>query len=68
MAASTERQRIQQALAWKLRMVRGARGNLWPKEPELQKVDHKISFILQEVDYRLRSLDKLITEALHEIK
>lgn len=65
MAASTEKQRIQQALAWKLRIVRGSIGTLYPREPELSNI---VSTRLHIVVNNLREVETELVKALHEIK
>lgn len=68
MAATTDKQKIQHMLAWKLRQVRAARGNLYPREEELKQVDERIKRNFEEIIHKLTSVDELIVKALHEIK
>ena len=48
MAAETPKQRRQQALAWKLKVVMGAAGTLYPREQELPPEIHKSLMLVYE--------------------
>lgn len=46
----TNKQRIQRELAWKLKMVTGARGNLYPREKNLHpSVESRLYLICNEL-------------------
>lgn len=52
MAASTPKQRRQQALAWKLRMVIGAKANIYPRESELPPhIAQQLKAIWSDLDW-----------------
>lgn len=46
----TNKQRIQRELAWKLKMITGARGNLYPREKNLHpSVESRLHSICNEL-------------------
>jgi len=65
MAASTEKQRIQQALAWKLKCLEGFKGNIYPREDNIpEEVSVHLKALWVDCDW----CAQLIRKALHEIK
>jgi hypothetical protein len=64
MAASTLRQRKQQALSWKLRMVMGARGTLYPRERDIPE---HIKQALRNIDTELLLVEAQLRKALANI-
>ena len=70
MAAGTLRQRKQQVLAWKLKMVMGAIGTTWPRELELPfEVVRKLASInlqLKEAEDMIRNHLAILKESKNE--
>lgn len=64
MAAKTLRQRKQCALSWKLRMVMGARGTLYPRERDIP--DH-IKFRLHRIIEDLKIVEDQLRASLGNI-
>lgn len=65
MAARTPKQRKQSELAWKLRMIRGAQGTLYPREKSLST---KSTSLLNSVCIDLKAIETLILDELRNIK
>jgi hypothetical protein len=64
MASSTKLQKKQQALSWKLRMVTGALGNLYPRE----EFDPSITYGLLRVINDLKVIESAIRCELRNLK
>lgn len=62
---ATKKQKIQQELSWKLRMVMGARGNLYPRERELPV---EIQSLLHSTCIDLKAIETKLRTALDNIK
>lgn len=65
MAVRTEKQKRQQELSWKLRMVMGARGNLYPREKSLSP---RTQSILNSIYVSLKAAEECIRQELANIK
>lgn len=61
----TRKQTAQRVLAWKLKMVAGAKGALYPREPELTP---QIRQALIEITVQLDLIEDLIRHELRNIK
>ena len=65
MASSTRKQEVQQALSWKLKMVKGAIGTLYPREKDLPDA---VRIELQFIQHHLGNVEKSLRRALRNIK
>lgn len=61
----TPKQKTQRDLAWKLKVVMGSRGNLYPREKTLP---HAVAVKLTEIYNQLWEAETLLRKALKEIK
>lgn len=62
---ATPKQRYQQELSWKLKVVTGAIGTTYPREHSLP---HEISLQLMVINSLLKVVEAMLRKALKEIK